>query len=104
MTLNYDYSISLVNLALVLFSLIGGIVMIYAPKRGHLVGGFLNAAVILAVTFEYLNSSTDYLLVINGIAFLSLVSLVYARMSSVAAIEEEEKNPEQFTWPRVEAF
>jgi hypothetical protein len=103
-TLNYDYAISIVNFALVMLTLIGGLVMVMKPKMGHLVGGFVNSAVILAVTFEYLNSSTNYLLAVNGIAFLSIVMLVYARMSSVAAIEEEEENPEEFGWPRVEAL
>ena len=103
-TLNYNYAISLVNVTLILLTLIGGLVMVMKPKMGHLIGGFVNSAVILAVTFEYLNSSTNYLLVVNGIAFLSIVMLVYARMSSVAALEEEEENPEQFSWPRVEAF
>lgn len=103
-TLNLDYVVSLVNLALVLLSLLVGIVVVTSPKRGHLSGAFVNSAVILAVTFEYLNSNTNYLLFVNGIAFLSIVSLVYARMSSTAALEEEAEHPEELSWPTMEAF
>jgi hypothetical protein len=103
-TLNYDYITSLVNIVLALLSMIGGVVIVTRPKMGHLTGGIVNSLVILAVTFEYLNSTTNYLLLVNGIAFLSIIFLAYARMSSAAAIEAEEENFEEFRWPTMEAF
>lgn len=104
---SYEYGTAFVNLILDLLLAISGISMLANAKLSHLVTGAAGSIILLAITFEYLNSSAIYLLVVSVIAFLGIASLAYARMSAVITIEQEEEKltmPQEVGWPRLETF
>lgn len=102
---SYGYGTSLVNLILTLLSAVSGALMLSNLKRSHMLSGATGSILLLAVSFEYLNSNATYLLLVSVITFISVVSLAYARMSAVGAIErEEEEIPKEISWPRIETF
>ncbi len=102
--LSYEYGTSLVNLILTLMSALSGLLMIANVRRSHLLGGATGSIMLLAISFEYLTSNADYLLVVSVIAFVSIVSLAYGRMSAASIGESEAVIPEEVAWPRMETF
>jgi hypothetical protein len=59
---------------------------------------------LLILSYEYLNSSAPYLLLVTIFSFVSIAALVYARMSAVVAAEGETQAAVQINWPRIETF
>ena len=103
-SLNYQYGSALVNMALVVLSAASGVLILANLRRGHLLGGTAGAMLLLIVSYEYLNSSAPYLLLITLFSFASVAALVYARMGAVVAAESETQGPAQINWPRIETF
>ncbi len=101
---SYEYGTSFINLILALLSAISGIFMIGNVRRSHLLGGATGSMMLLAVSFEYLNSNATYLLMVSAVAFASVVALAYARMSAVSMTERESTEPQEVSWPRIETF
>ena len=103
--INYEYEISLMNITLVLLSAISGMMMLATPGKAHRFGGIVGALVIMAVTFEYLNSNSEYLFVVILLAFFEIGILAYLSMStSSRAAEIEDIKQEDIVWPRIETF
>ena len=104
-SISYEYEISMLNIALVAFSALSGVLMFARPEKVHRFGGIVVALVILAVTYEYLNTNSGDLLIVMIAAFFEMGILVYASMAaSNQAIEENEIRTEDIAWPRIEAF
>ncbi|MDE1855208.1 MAG: hypothetical protein KGH57_02730 [Candidatus Micrarchaeota archaeon] len=106
-TWNYELGTSLINIILILLSVISGALMLANVSKGHLVTGATGSIILLAVSFEYLNSSAFYLLIVSVLTFAGVASLAYARMSAISVMEEEtEALPAQqeISWPRIETF
>ena len=103
--ISYAYGITIMNLALVILSVIAGALMFARPEKAHSFSGIVSSLVILAVTFEYLNSNSEYLLTVVIIAFFEIGILAYVSMTaSGRAAEIEERRAEEMLWPRVETF
>ncbi len=101
---SYAYGTSFINSVLAVLSALSGIMMLANVKRSHMLSGLVGSGMLIAVSFEYLNSSALYLLVVTVIAFISVVALAYARMSAVNVIEREAPIPQEVNWPRIETF
>lgn len=101
---NYEYGTALVNISLALLSAATGAILFANIRRSHLLGGIAGAMLLLVVSYEYLNSSATYLLLVTLLSFVSIASLVYARMSAVIVTESEMPTPAQINWPRIETF
>ncbi len=103
-SLNYQYGSTLVNIALVVISAASGVLILANLRRSHLLGGTAGAMLLLILSYEYLNSSAPYLLLVTIFSFVSIAALVYARMSAVVAAEGETQAAVQINWPRIETF
>lgn len=101
---NANYAIALINTILAIFSGIGGLLMLNGVKKSHLMCGFTGAAMLLMTSFEYLNSNATYTLLVSLMAFVSIVTLAYARMSAVVVMEREYPSNVEISWPRMESF
>ena len=102
--LSYEYSISLANLLLAVFCGLSGLLMIANRKGGHMLTGAVGSALLLMISYEYLNTGVVYLLIVNVVAFAGIVSLAYARMSAVSVMESESISPQNVKWPGIETF
>ena len=100
---NYDYGTTLINMILAVLTFAAGILMLARIGKGYSISGVICASMILAVSFEYLTSNATYLLLVSGMAFISIGTLAYSRMSSVS-LSETEIAPEEVNWPRFETF
>ncbi len=100
---NYEYDIALVNLLLIAFTAFSGLMMIARIRQSHFISGIVGASLVLAVTYEYLNSGNAYLLLISVSSFICIGALAYSRMSAVSNAEREE-TPLEIAWPRIETF
>lgn len=104
-SISYEYGIATINLALVLLSAAAGALIVARPERAHRFSGIVIALLILAVTFEYLNSNSENLLVVVVAAFFEMGILAYASMTSTSrAAESNELRTEDIAWPGIEAF
>ena len=104
-SINYDYGVSIVNIAFTLLSAASGILMFANPGGSRRFSGIVSSLVILTVTFEYLNGGSGSLLVIVILAFFEIGMLAYASMTAASgAAEAEELKAEEMLWPRVETF
>lgn len=101
---SYEYGTSLINIILALLSALSGVLMLAKVDRSHMLGGATGSMMLLAISFEYLNSSATYLLLVSVITFVSIVALAYARMSAVSILEKETPAPAEVNWPRIETF
>lgn len=101
--LNFNYEISLIDTVLVILNAVGGLLMLGGAKKSHVMCSLSGAAMLVMTSFEYLNSGASYTLIVSILAFLSIVSLAYARMSAVTVIEREYPNT-PISWPRMETF
>jgi hypothetical protein len=100
---NYEYDISFINLLFMIFTAISGLLMIAKVRQSHFISGIIGASMILAVTFEYLNSGAAYLLMVSVSSFICIGALAYSRMSAVTQNERDEM-PQNVVWPRIETF
>ncbi|VVB77424.1 Uncharacterised protein [uncultured archaeon] len=104
-SLNYSYGLSIAYTLASVLGLLGGILMLLKPDKGHGLSGVTGSMLVLATTFEYLNTGKPYLLAVTAMAFLGIGVLTYVRMNSVAhTAEVEEKRPEEVLWPGIETF
>lgn len=103
LSFNYDYGVALINLILLALAAICGLLLVARVKQSHFISGIVGASLVLCVTFEYLNSSTSYLLIVSVTSFICIIALAYSRMSAVVFTEREE-TPQEITWPRIETF
>lgn len=101
--LNFDYGLTFLNLVLVVLGLIASIMMLGRLRIGNVFGGAVGAAILLSLTFEYLNSGAQYLLVVCIIAFFGIAALAFSRMSAVSA-EKEDIRIADINWPKIETF
>jgi energy-converting hydrogenase Eha subunit B len=62
----------------------------------------INAFILIIVSYEYLTMNSAYLLAVSLIAFLTIGTLSYSRLSK--STEEIATTQEQINWPRVETF
>ena len=104
LTWNYNYSASVINMVFVALAAVAGLMLFARAKLSRPVSGITGSMLILASTFEYLNSNATYLLLVSAVSFASVAALAYSRMSAVAEAEEEEPAPERISWPRIETF
>jgi hypothetical protein len=103
--INYDYGMAAINVALVALSAVCGALMFASPEKAHRFSGIVSSAVILVVTFEYLNSNAGNLIVVIVLAFFEIGLLAYVSMTaSSRAFETESLGPEELMWPRAETF
>jgi hypothetical protein len=100
---NYDYDTSVVNLMLMMLMIISGLLTITKSRISEFISGIVCACMVLAVTFEYLNSNATYLLLTSVVSFICIGALAYSRMSAVSMAEKEQA-PEDISWPRIETF
>ncbi len=101
---NYNYSFTMANAILALASALSGILMFTRFRLNHLAGGVTATLLIIAGSYEYLNSSASYLLLVSVLAFASIIALAFTRMSAVSMYEGEEPLPHEIPWPRLETF
>ncbi len=102
---NYAYAVVVVNLALAILSAATGVVMFTKYKNAYIVAAVVGCVMILAVSSEYLSSSTGYLLIIDFLTFLSLGTLAYSRTLVFAPVEEQERRvSHDVVWPKVENY
>ncbi len=102
--LTYGYAISLMNFAIVLFSVVGGIVVLTKSQKGFYLGAMIGLLMLIAVSYEYLNSSIDYLLVVTVTSLASVSLLAYGRVVSSNAEFVSEISNEEVNWPSLETF
>ncbi|MDE1869260.1 MAG: hypothetical protein KGH60_04850 [Candidatus Micrarchaeota archaeon] len=84
--LTLSYGLALLGAITTFFTIIAAILILAQSRKGYYIGlgaGFVNVALF---SYQYLNTSTLYLLVISILAFASLVTLAYSR----SAFEEKE--------------
>lgn len=101
---SYGSTISLVNMLFVAATAFAGITLFARVRLSHLISGVTAGMLILASTFEYLNSNATYLLAISVLSFVGIAAVAYSNMSSVGELEKEEQLPEKVNWPRIETF
>ncbi len=105
-SMNSAYLAPFVNLILLASFFISGIFMFFRLGRTYLASGSIGIAMLVVLSFEYINSSTTYLALVAGITFVAVVAIAYSRMGVVIEQEEEELPlpNEAPTWPRIETF
>lgn len=102
---NYAYGISFINLVFVFLCLVCGLLTLINVRKSNIICTATGSVMLMTVSFEYLNSSTTYLLAVTMIAFASIIALAYARMSAVRIVEMElPTTSEPIPWPRIETF
>ena len=101
---SYEYGTALINLILTMLMALGGLLILGRARGSYLLSGLTGAIVLLAVSFEYLTSNADYLLVVILVAFLGIALLAWSRMSAVEVAEREFAATTEINWPRIETF
>ncbi|MCL5239309.1 MAG: hypothetical protein M1286_02470 [Candidatus Marsarchaeota archaeon] len=101
---SYEYGTSVINLIFTVLSAASGLLMLGGVRKSHMLSGIVGSVMLIAVSFEYLNSSATYLLIATVITFVSVIALTYARMSAVSDSEREAPVPQEINWPRIETF
>jgi hypothetical protein len=102
-SVNYNYDISILNIALAVFTFLTGLLMLARVRGSHLIGGMIGSLMTLAATYEYLNSNANYFFIVSVISFISIGSLVYSR-TAAASESSREIAPEEKIWPMPETF
>jgi hypothetical protein len=100
---NYYYDVSLMNIGLVAFTALTGLLIVFRARGSHLMAGMIGSLVAFAATYQYLNSNANYFLIVSLISFIGIGSLVYSRMAAVSEATREIK-PEEVAWPMPETF
>lgn len=104
-SLNYSYGISLVNTAMIILSLVAGVIILMQPENGFYLSGLIGAFILSIASYEYLSNTLLYLLVISVMALLSIGTLAYSRMSATTiGYTTENIKPTDVEWPRLESF
>ncbi|MFP3278446.1 MAG: hypothetical protein RXO43_02700 [Candidatus Micrarchaeota archaeon] len=101
-TLTYSYGLSFINLLVVIFSALAGLMLFGKSNRWFYLSWAINAFILIIVSYEYLTMNSAYLLAVSLIAFLTIGTLSYSRLSK--STEEIATTQEQINWPRVETF
>jgi len=101
-SLTYSYGLSFINLLVVIFSALAGLMLFGKSNRWFYLSWAINAFILIIVSYEYLTINSSYLLAVSLIAFLTIGALSYSRLSK--STEEIATVHEQINWPRVETF
>ncbi|MFP3279265.1 MAG: hypothetical protein RXP92_03085 [Candidatus Micrarchaeota archaeon] len=101
-SLTYSYGLSFVNLLIVIFSALAGLILFGKSNRWFYLSWAINAFILVIVSYEYLTMNSPYLLAVSLIAFLTIGTLSYSRLSKTT--EEVNTIHEEINWPRVETF
>ncbi len=102
-----NYISIFLDVLLVWFSFASGALLLLRSSSAYLAGTFTGATTLLLVSFEWLNTSVTFLLVITLISFVSIVVLAFSRMSSATVEKTVIENAQQtgeINWPRIETF
>ncbi len=99
------YFFQTMNLFLTLLSFLSAITILATYRRGFGFGLVMGIFTLMVSSYEYLNSSISYLLLVTAIAVSAIALLIYSRMSSVSVKAAEEKiEPNDIEWPKPEVF
>jgi len=101
-SLTYSYGLSFINLLVVIFSALAGLMLFGKSNRWFYLSWMINAFILIIVSYEYLTINSPYLLAVSLVAFLTVGTLSYSRLSK--STEEIATAHEQINWPRVETF
>ncbi|MEM3228031.1 MAG: hypothetical protein QW774_01570 [Candidatus Micrarchaeaceae archaeon] len=104
--LNYQkYATPLLNTIIILMLIAAGVNVLVRRGKGSYSSAILGGLIIVAISYEYLNSSISYLLLTSLLGFISIVLLAYGRVAKSATEEEAEvKQTNTIEWPRLETF
>jgi len=101
-SLTYSYGLSFINLLVVIFSALAGLMLFGKSNRWFYLSWAINAFILVIVSYEYLTMNSAYLLAVSLIALLTIGTLSYSRLSKNT--EEISAPQEEINWPRVETF
>ena len=99
-----NYFFQIINIILALASFLSGIIILATYKRGFQFGAVMGVFTLMMSSYEYMNSSTSYLLLATAVSIASIAFLIYSRMSSVSIKAEEHVEPNDIEWPKPEVF
>lgn len=102
--LQYSYAIALFNMVLALITFVDAIVILAFASRRLEVSEMVMGIVILAMSFEYMNSSVTYLIAIGVLAAGALMSMLISRMLENTLEFAQEAQEAKVRWPRLETF
>ncbi|MDE1856377.1 MAG: hypothetical protein KGH49_04055 [Candidatus Micrarchaeota archaeon] len=103
-SLGSSYTLPLFNLAISVLSFLAGILILLAEERGIYLSGLVGVIILVGASFEYLNSSEFYLLVVSIISLIDIVLLAYGRVSATTTSYASDIVAPDIEWPRVETF
>ena len=99
------YTYQAINLSIMFFSFVFGLLLIAKPRLGFYPSLMLGVLALIALSYQYFNTGTDYFLLVTAIELAGLASLMYSRMSaSTMDVTEQEIKPNDINWPRPEVF
>ncbi|MGC8629037.1 MAG: hypothetical protein ACP5T4_02395 [Candidatus Micrarchaeia archaeon] len=99
-----SYGTQLLNLVLLIGTAASGLIMLLRIGKGYVIAGAIAISLLIISSLEYLTSNTTYLAIVSAVTFISVGAIAYSRMSAVEVEEQEEIEPEEIVWPRIETF
>jgi len=105
MTFNEAYAIF--GPALMFFELAAGVAIFARSRNGFLLGISIGVLMVSVFTYQYLNEGQLYVLAIDIIAFIAMLTLVYSRTSveiSGGVLPSLQTEPQFVGWPNAEMF
>ena len=100
--LTYSYGLSFINLLVVLFSALAGLILFAKSDRWFYLSWVIDSFVLIISSYEYLTLNSSYLLAISVLSLITIGTLSYSRLSR--STEEIAKAGEAINWPRIETF
>lgn len=102
--LSPSYYTPILNIAIVILGLIAAYTILRKSTLGLAFSLFISFGGLLAVLYEYLNSSVDYLFVSTILLLITLAAIAYSRMSSVSELSESRSLTPDIDWPKPEMY
>ncbi len=99
------YPYQAVNLSIMFFNIVFGLLLLSKPRLGFYPGLVVGVLSLIALSYQYFNTGTDYFLLVTAVELAGLAALMYSRMSASAMeVTEQEIQPNDINWPRPEVF
>ena len=105
MNTNFSYAMASFNTVLSLLGFVSGFGLIFKLRHSFAVSSVVAAITLLVLSYGYLNTNTQYLLISAVLSFVSISLIAMGRMAATgASYLESSKSPADLDWPRLESF
>ena len=105
MNTNFSYAMASINIMLSALGFISGLALILKVKHSFAFGGIVSGAMLLILSYGYINTNTQYLLISSALSAISITMIAMGRMAATGAeYLEINKSPSELDWPRLETF